>query len=195
MKTPEKIIGYPFVDHVDQDARPELDFKVLDEVFSSGTSSQFWNVTRYGSYKLMGYAYDFRPWLRRILVRQYGSWAEYLAPNKTKLRECLTGSIQEMVYLDVRDNGERKHYEVLFDKAFKLKKDVLNAYDYLFDGREEIPLSIQVDQFPFVDAEITLVTPTEIFYEVAESEESISPDELSILDLIWLIENIYDSVR
>ena len=44
--------------------------------------------------------YDFKPFLKRILVKQYGTWSEYFAPNKTKLRKCLYGRIDEMVYLN-----------------------------------------------------------------------------------------------
>lgn len=52
-----------------------------------------------GRYLLYGWAFDFKPYLKRILVKQYDGWQEYYAPNKTALRKCLYGRIQEMVEL------------------------------------------------------------------------------------------------
>lgn len=52
-----------------------------------------------GRYHLYGWSFDFRPYLKRVLVKQYGGWQEYYAPNKAALRKCLYGRIQEMVEL------------------------------------------------------------------------------------------------
>jgi hypothetical protein len=43
---------------------------------------------------------DFKEHLDRFLVRQYGSWQEYYCINKTTLRSCLFGCIQEIVKID-----------------------------------------------------------------------------------------------
>ena len=53
-----------------------------------------------GILTLSGICYDFRAFLKRILVKQYGQWCEYYAPNKTKLKRALDGPIEEMVYID-----------------------------------------------------------------------------------------------
>ena len=72
----------------------------LEQIFRDGCTFSFNNVSRTGYEKMMGIAYDFKPFLKRILVKQYGIWSEYFAPNKTKLRKCLYGRIDEMVYLN-----------------------------------------------------------------------------------------------
>lgn len=51
-------------------------------------------------YKLGGFAADFSRFLPTILVKQYGSWQEYVAPNKTLLRKVLYGTIDQMSYLN-----------------------------------------------------------------------------------------------
>ena len=58
------------------------------------------NLQRDGIYKLQGWAYDLRPFLKKILVKQYGSWQEYYAPNKTALRKLLYGVVEKMQYID-----------------------------------------------------------------------------------------------
>lgn len=54
------------------------------------------NLQRDGIYRLMGWAYDFRPYLKKYLVKQYGQWHEYYAPNKTKLKNILFGRIDKI---------------------------------------------------------------------------------------------------
>ena len=55
------------------------------------------NLQRSGRYRLMGWCYDFSPFLKKYLVKQYDSWQEYYAPNKTLLRNSIYGSIGEIV--------------------------------------------------------------------------------------------------
>lgn len=45
----------------------------------------------------MGYCYDFRKELKKYVVKQYGNWYEYFAPNKTLLRKALCGRIEKIV--------------------------------------------------------------------------------------------------
>ena len=95
---------FPFVSHANDKNKIEYKTKNdvlvrIDAIFSSGFHGQFYNVSRSGIEKCMGFAYDYRPFLKRILVKQYGQWSEYYAPNKTKLRRCLCGTISEMVYI------------------------------------------------------------------------------------------------
>ena len=47
-------------------------------------------------YKIMGWCFDFSPYLKRYVVKQYDQWHEYFAPNKTMLRRVLLGRIQEI---------------------------------------------------------------------------------------------------
>ena len=46
---------------------------------------------------VMGYCFDFFDVLKKHLVRQYGQWVEYDAPNPTSLRKHLYGRIKQIV--------------------------------------------------------------------------------------------------
>lgn len=56
-------------------------------------------LIRTGVFKLAGWKYNFRPFLKRYLVKQYGNWIEYYAPNRTLLRKAIYGRIDELVEL------------------------------------------------------------------------------------------------
>lgn len=100
IKKEQNITGTPFANHVDQNARPQLNaIELINNVFSSSCSFGFHNVSHSGQYKLMGYSYNLRPFLSKILVKQYGEWFEYWAPNKTILRNALYGKIDKMIYI------------------------------------------------------------------------------------------------
>lgn len=92
------IIGFPFVPHVDQTARPTIDnpkdflVKAYERFYTNND-----NLINNGCYKLMGYRYDFTPLLRKFLYKQYGDWREVYAPNKTMLRKVIGGRIDKIV--------------------------------------------------------------------------------------------------
>ena len=46
---------------------------------------------------VMGYRFDFFDVLKKYLVKQYGQWAEYYAPDRTSLRKHLYGRIKQIV--------------------------------------------------------------------------------------------------
>ena len=46
---------------------------------------------------VMGYRFDFFDVLEKYLVRQYGQWAEYYAPDRTSLCKHLHGHIKQIV--------------------------------------------------------------------------------------------------
>ena len=46
---------------------------------------------------LMGWCFDFSDVLKTFVVKQYGSWSEYKAIDKTSLREMLYGRIDKIV--------------------------------------------------------------------------------------------------
>jgi len=46
---------------------------------------------------LQGYRFDFFDVLKKYLVKQYGQWAEYYAPDRTSLRKLLYGRINQIV--------------------------------------------------------------------------------------------------
>jgi hypothetical protein len=88
------VVGYPFVSHVDQSALPRIeDVKDFLAKQYSGSYSTFYMS---GCYKSLGYLYDFRPFLKRFVYKQYGTWSEAYAPNKTALRRVVHGKIDEI---------------------------------------------------------------------------------------------------
>ena len=49
---------------------------------------------------LLGWRFDFSDVLKPFLVRQYGSWSEYQAIDKTALRNTLFGRIEKIVEIN-----------------------------------------------------------------------------------------------
>ena len=91
-----KVQGRPFVSHVDQDKRPEIEVDLVD-IYTNVCHFQLSNIKSYGKMKVMGYAFDLRPHLSKYIVKQYGRWDEYYAPNKTLLRKSIYGRIEKIV--------------------------------------------------------------------------------------------------
>lgn len=52
------------------------------------------NILNTGIFKLGGYAYDLRPWLKLYLIKQYGNWHQHYAPNKKLLKKITYGRIE-----------------------------------------------------------------------------------------------------
>jgi hypothetical protein len=100
MKTPKNIIvvGKPFVNHVDQNHKPTLELSFLKRAYVPYFTNND-NLIRSGVYKLMGYVYDFKPYLKKYLYKQYGDWQEAYAPNKTTLRKVVYGKIDKIIEL------------------------------------------------------------------------------------------------
>ena len=94
------IIGLPFVSHVEQDKRPTIE---NPKEFLNKAYQRFYtnndNLIRYGCYQLMGYRYDFTPYLKKYVYKQYGDWREVYAPNKTLLRQVVGGRIDKIIEL------------------------------------------------------------------------------------------------
>ena len=57
-------------------------------------SSAFYS---FGVIKIGGWAFDFKPYLKKYLVKQYGSWQEYRAFDKTSLKKVIRGKIEKIV--------------------------------------------------------------------------------------------------
>lgn len=53
-----------------------------------------------GFFKINGWAYDLRPYLKRYVYKQYGNWHEIWALNKTNARYLIGGRIQKIVEID-----------------------------------------------------------------------------------------------
>jgi hypothetical protein len=94
------VTGYPFVGHVDQSARPTISDP---KEFLKRAYVRFYtnndNLIHYGAYKTGGYSYDFSAYLKHYVYKQYGSWYEAWAPNKTLLRQVIGGKIDKIVQI------------------------------------------------------------------------------------------------
>lgn len=94
------VIGQPFVDYVNQTDKPIIE---NPKEFLKRAYVRFYtnnnNLIMYGHYKLMGYEYDFKPYLKKYLYKQYGDWREGYAPNKTMLRQVIGGRIEKIIEL------------------------------------------------------------------------------------------------
>ena len=55
------------------------------------------NLMKYGVYKLQGWNFNFKPYLKRYVYQQYGQWSECHAPNKTLLRQVVGGRIGQIL--------------------------------------------------------------------------------------------------
>lgn len=55
------------------------------------------NLKRHGKYLRMGWAYDFNPYIKTFVYKQYGTWSECNAPNKTLLRKVISGRIDKII--------------------------------------------------------------------------------------------------
>lgn len=69
----------------------------LKEKYDKGCIFGIDNLQRSAKYLYMGWAFDFSPYMKRFLVRQYDHWQSYYAPNKTALRKSIYGRIEEII--------------------------------------------------------------------------------------------------
>ena len=55
-----------------------------------------------GCVSVLGWCFDFRAWVKVYVVKRYGQWEEWYAPNKTILRKSMTGGSQVKHILEVK---------------------------------------------------------------------------------------------
>lgn len=67
--------------------------KTLSNPYNFGVD----NIIRSGIYRLHAIAYDMRPFLRKFVYKQHGSWYESYAINKTNLRKLVGGKIDQIL--------------------------------------------------------------------------------------------------
>lgn len=82
----------------DSKPREDINFNVVRMKYEKQVASQF-DLLFHGCIKSLGYIYDFTDELRKFIVKQYGQWFEYYAPNKTLLRKNIYGRIEKIVEL------------------------------------------------------------------------------------------------
>lgn len=99
MKTEITIIGVPFVDHVDQNARPKIENaeNYVKQIYEGKFHTHINNLHNLGAIKSMGYYYDCTSFLKKFVYKQYGHWHEAYAPNKTLLRKSVYGRIDKIL--------------------------------------------------------------------------------------------------
>lgn len=98
----ETIKAYSFIDTPDpKNIRKDIETAPLTFLKKVLSSNRYAfgvdNITRNGVYREMGYKYDFRPFLRHFVYKQYGSWYESYAINKTNLRHLVYGKIDAII--------------------------------------------------------------------------------------------------
>jgi hypothetical protein len=78
--------------------RTEMDF--LKSKYDKGCIFGLDHLQKMGSYKLMGWCFNFTPFMNKYLVKQNGYWEEYFAPNNSMLRKSIYGKIQKIVKIN-----------------------------------------------------------------------------------------------
>jgi hypothetical protein len=68
--------------------------KFLDDAYNRWTTNDMFYK---GTYKCMGWLYDFRPHLKRYVVKQNGMWHECYCINKKLVRKNFYTTIDEIV--------------------------------------------------------------------------------------------------
>jgi|GEM_PF-2603340 len=71
--------------------------KYIKDKMENGSSFGIDNLTQYGIYKLQGYAYDCKHFLKRYVYKQHGSWSEAYALNKNNLKKHRGYNIAEII--------------------------------------------------------------------------------------------------
>ena len=88
---------YKFTE-TDSKPREDINSEYVKSKYINRVASQF-DLLFHGCVKSLGYIYDFSDELRKFVVKQYGQWFEYYAPNKTLLRKNLYGRIEQIIEL------------------------------------------------------------------------------------------------
>jgi len=71
--------------------------KFLKDTLTSKFNFGVDNITKNGNFKYMGFFYDLRSFLKRFIYKQYGTWHEIYAINKTNAKSLISGKIQEII--------------------------------------------------------------------------------------------------
>lgn len=93
---------------------PQLEAKSVEEFLYKIYNSSYLtfglnDLKEFGIYKYLGWAFDFKPYLRRFVIKTGGSWRELYAPNKEKLRIVTHARISEIVELENKYRGGQKN--------------------------------------------------------------------------------------
>lgn len=83
-------------------AEPEIKILEKPEAFLKEKLQGHYNfgtdtIMHSGYYKYLGWAYNFKPFLKHYVYKQHGSWSESYALNKTNLRKLVSDKIDRIV--------------------------------------------------------------------------------------------------
>ena len=70
-----------------------LDNRMTGSKFNFGVN----NLTSQAVYRQMGWAYDFRDYLKKYVYQKYGTWSQVYALNKTNVRKLIGGKINKII--------------------------------------------------------------------------------------------------
>jgi hypothetical protein len=90
-----EIVGYPFVKHVDQNDRPTIPLSNLKDYYVR-YHNFLYSLFKNGTIKIMGYEYDFKPYLNRYIYFACNTWTVCYAPNKTIVRKVNSCKVIEI---------------------------------------------------------------------------------------------------
>lgn len=90
------LTGYAFVSHVDNSINPMICIDI-EKIYNNKNHSFLYYLKQYGYIKNMGYLYEAKDYLKKYIVKQYGEWNEFYAPNKTLLRKSTFGKIDKII--------------------------------------------------------------------------------------------------
>ena len=96
-----KIKAYAFTNGTDtKEIRHDIEkepLKFLQKKLSSRFDFGVSNITSFGVYKEMGWAYHLHDYLHKYLYKQYGMWHEIYALNKMNVRYLVGGKIDRII--------------------------------------------------------------------------------------------------
>jgi len=79
------------------DVNHDTVFEFLNSRYTEGSIFGIENLKQSGGFKLMGWYFDFKPYLKLYVINQYDNWYQAYAPNKTMLRKTIHGRIDKIV--------------------------------------------------------------------------------------------------
>lgn len=98
-ETSNKVQFYKFSQYATSEQTLNIDNPVefIKSKYSNPFNFGVDNLKRYGIYKLHGWVYNLKPYMNKYIVKQYDTWSEYYAINKTTLRNTINGKIDKII--------------------------------------------------------------------------------------------------
>jgi hypothetical protein len=119
------IIGLPFVSHVDQNLRPQIE---NPKEFLKKAYARFFtnnnNLLHFGVYRLMGYSYNFKPLLKKYIFSNITDTTLYGNMSISDLKTMLTTGIQnnfakiKIINLDITTSPDTNSVNISINYSF-----------------------------------------------------------------------------